>query len=206
MYTPPHFKIDDHKRISAFIREHSFGLLLTTDGQVIHDTHTPFLLSGKNDILLGHIARANPQWKSWRNDTKAKVIFTGPHAYISPSNYTSEFNVPTWNYTAVSISGTVSIIEEENAKLEFLDQLTAQYESKSDPWTLDQNDERYLKLLSAIVVFQISMDDIETSFKLNQNKTNEDQESVITALQQSGCPYDAEIASLMLEKRNHDHS
>ncbi len=94
MYTPPKFKVEDPEVIGNFIREHAFGLLLTVSGTEIHDTHTPFVLTDDGH-LLGHIARANPQWSHWTADTVAKVIFSGPHAYISPNYYASEFNVPT---------------------------------------------------------------------------------------------------------------
>jgi transcriptional regulator len=98
MYTPPKFKVDDPAVIRNFIEKNSFGVLLSIEGGQIHDTHTPFILS-ENNQLLGHIARANPQWKASSEASRVKVIFTGPHAYISPKYYVSEFAVPTWNYT-----------------------------------------------------------------------------------------------------------
>ena len=196
MYTPPKFKVDDPAVIHSFIREHSFGLLLSLEGDEIHDTHTPFIIS-EDGSLVGHIARANPQWKSWTDGSSVKVIFTGPHSYISPGYLESEFNVPTWNYTAVSVTGKLTMIEDETRVLEFLDALVAENEVAELPWKLDRSDERYMKLLSGIVVFAISMDRVEASFKLNQNKSTEDQQSVVSSLQSSGCPFDEAVASLM---------
>jgi transcriptional regulator len=196
MYTPPKFKVDDPAVIRDFIEKHPFGSLLSIDGNQIHDTHTPFIIS-ENGGLVGHIARANPQWKGWTNESRVKVIFTGPHSYISPRFYVSEFAVPTWNYTVVSITGRIKIIEEEDAMLQFLDRLIAGNEPSSNPWILDRTDERYLNLLSGIVVFLVSMDSVEASFKLNQNKSNEDQSKVVNSLSASGCPFDRAVADLM---------
>jgi len=200
MYTPPKFRMEDPAIISNFFRKHSFGLLLTIKETEIHDTHTPFLIDEEQGSLIGHIARANPQWHSWDASTTAKVIFTGPHAYISPSYYASDFNVPTWNYTAVSVSGKLDVIEKSEEKLAFLDRLTAHYEPQEAPWTLDRNDARYMNLLDGIVVFKVSMDHVAASFKLNQNKTIADQESVIAALYKSGNASDQEVAAMMQKR------
>jgi len=197
MYVPEKFKIDDPKVIHTFIEENSFGLLLTTHENEIHDTHTPFVYCEKNNRLLGHIARANPQWEKWGRSSRGKVVFSGPHAYISPSYYASEFNVPTWNYNAVSVSGDIAIISDQGEVLDFLDVLVKKNEPENSGWTLNRDDERYMKLLSGIVVFSVSMNKIEASFKLNQNKSQEDQHSVIQALQETGCPFKAAVASLM---------
>ncbi len=197
MYTPSHFKRNDPSTIHSFIRDHSFGLLLSVSNEEIHDTHTPFLLIETEGVLMGHIARANPQWKGWKRDSLAKAIFTGPHAYISPNYYASEFNVPTWNYTAVSVSGAISAVQDEEEILTFLERLTAQSEPNEGAWAFDRHDERYLKLTEGIVVFRISMDKVEASFKLNQNKPIQDQQSVINSLSSSACPFDQGVASLM---------
>lgn len=196
MYIPPKFQIDDAEVIAQFIKDNSFGLLLTTSEGEIHDTHTPFIIN-EHGLLIGHIALANTQWKSWNSETQAKVIFSGAHAYISPSYYESDFNVPTWNYTAVSVSGALSIMKDKEQIFEFLDSLVAHNESSDCPWKLDREDARYMKLLSGIVVFSVSMDKVEASFKLNQNKTTEDKTGVIRSLAGSGCPFDHKVASLM---------
>ena len=201
MYTPPKFKVDDPKVIREFIEQNSFGILLSTADGRIYDTHTPFVLSSDGTHLLGHIARANPQWKSWSTGSVAKVIFTGPHAYISPRFYVSEFAVPTWNYAAVSIEGAITVIEEEPEILNFLEALAIKNEGPQDPWIFDREDERYLKLLSGIVVFSVSADSVEGCFKLNQNRSEEDQVKVISSLSESGCPFESEMANLMTQNQ-----
>lgn len=202
MYIPPKFRVDDPAEIHSFIRGNSFGLLLSVDGNEIHDTHTPFVLSD-DGLLLGHIAKANPQWRHWSQGSTVKVIFTGPHGYISPRHYVSEFAVPTWNYTAVSVTGCITVLRDEDSVLSFLDRLIAENENSKAPWVLNRNDERYMKLLSSIIVFSISMDAVEASFKMNQNKSAADQLKVISSLEASGCPFDSNVASLMAKNINH---
>ena len=206
MYTPPKFKIENQEMILDFINENSFGLLLSIEGTSIHDTHTPFILSKCKRYLLGHIAKANPQWNSWGKDSVAKVIFTGSHAYISPKYYESEFAVPTWNYTAVSVSGKLNIIDDIAKKIDFLDNLTSTHETSEDPWFFDHEDERYLNLLSGIVVFSVEIDKLEASFKLNQNRSIEDQSKVIQSLSSNSCPIAHDVAALMKENIDAEHN
>eukprot|EP00112_Aurelia_sp_Birch-Aquarium-sp1_P008154 Seg18947.1 transcript_id=Seg18947.1/GoldUCD/mRNA.D3Y31 product="Protease synthase and sporulation protein PAI 2" protein_id=Seg18947.1/GoldUCD/D3Y31 len=196
MYVPPKFNVDDLDTIHSFIKDHPFGLLLSLESEEIHDTHTPFHLRA-DGALVGHIAKANPQWKSWTHTSKVKVIFSGPHSYISPKYYSSDFNVPTWNYSAVSITGTIKVIDSEEEMLDFLDSLTNDHEDEKEPWTLDRNDERYMKLLSGIVVFEITPTDIKASFKMSQNKSEEDKANVIDSLNSSGCPFDHQTAEFI---------
>lgn len=134
VYTPPRFKIDDPESIRLFIEENSFGLLLSVDDGEIHDTHTPFVYSEDGRHLLGHMAKANPQWRSWEDGSTAKVIFRGAHTYISPRFYESEFAVPTWNYAAVSVAGPISVINQEAKVLDFLDKLTTSNPNNPGFW------------------------------------------------------------------------
>lgn len=196
MYSPSAFSITDPAAIRAFLRQNSFGILLSRAGEDLHDTHIPFLISEDLITVSGHIARANPQWRSWLESPSVKVIFHGPHAYISPRFYQSEFNVPTWNYSAVSLDGRIKIIEDRTAALQIIQDLISQYEGPSG-WQLNLEDERYLKLLDAVVCFSIEVDHLEAKFKLNQNKSEEDRQSVISHLLESPYPLDHQTAELM---------
>jgi transcriptional regulator len=111
MYLPLAFKLDEPELIRRFIEENSFGILVSSvDGSSIEETHTHLLLSEDGNRLLGHIARANDHWKAWEKNASVKVIFHGPHCYVSPTFYKSDHSVPTWNYTTVSISGVIELI------------------------------------------------------------------------------------------------
>src|SRR6185503_6830 len=92
----------DRQEIISFMQRYSFAAIVTTIDEAPYATHLPFLVKEENNkvILQAHFAKANPQWKEITAKTSL-VIFTEPHAYISPSNYETEKVVPTWNYIAV---------------------------------------------------------------------------------------------------------
>jgi len=190
------------------VRANPFGILATCnkDGSEIETTHTPFLVSDDGAVLTGHIARANPHWKSWSAEgtTSAKCLFHGSHTYISPRYYVSEFNVPTWNYTAVDVVGKLRIEQSHESCLEFVSSLTDRFEPDPDGWKFDASDERYARLIDAIIVLSIEIESIEGTSKLSQNKGREDQGSVIAHLRDTGHHADREIASLMEENLAND--
>ena len=69
MYIPPHFAESDPTYIKAFVRKHGFGLLVTWDGARPLATQLLFHLveSERDTFLFGHLARSNPQWKSFEH-------------------------------------------------------------------------------------------------------------------------------------------
>lgn len=201
MYIPEAFEIWDRDTIRAFIESNGFGIVLSVQDGEIGSTHTPMYISEDMKTLYGHIAKENPQWESWSNDVKA--LFQGPHTYISPNDYVSVFNVPTWNYTAVSISGRIEIVDTDEAKLYTLEHLVSQYESGMEsPWKLETDNKKVLRMLNGIVVFKIKIDQIQAKFKLSQNKSDEDRENVITRLRARGGELDEAIADQMAVELN----
>lgn len=201
MYSPNDFKIEDPEVIRSFMRTNSFGMLFSRDTEgTFHDTHVPMLVSDDLTFVTGHIARANPQWKSWEADSDVKLVFRGPHAYVSPSYYESDFNVPTWNYSVVSVSGTVQVITDRREQAAVMRELVGFYEdAQPSPWRLDESDERFMKLFDALIFFSVGVTGIAATFKLNQNKSAEDRAKVIQCLSQSGSRSDATLAKLMQE-------
>src|SRR5215472_6655872 len=129
MYIPRRYEEKDKDRIHAFIREHSFAILITVlDGRPI-GTHIPLRLETGDDgrdALVGHISIGNEQKHTLADGASVLAIFPGPHAYISPRWYT-EMNVPTWNYLAVHVYGTVQLMEGK-ALREALSRLIDTYE------------------------------------------------------------------------------
>src|SRR5437763_1460090 len=111
MYIPAAFDETEQPRLHDFVERHSFGVLVSQVSGMPFATHLPFLLernSGPNGTLVGHVARANPQWQDAAGQTTL-AIFSGPHTYISPTWYEAEQVVPTWNYTAVHVYGRIEI-------------------------------------------------------------------------------------------------
>jgi predicted FMN-binding regulatory protein PaiB len=105
-YLPSAFHETRPDVLEAFIRKHSFATLISNGADGIAVSHLPMLLerdAAGQRMLVGHLARANPQWRDLTKDVL--VIFSGPHTYISPRWYETQVAVPTWNYTTVYVRG-----------------------------------------------------------------------------------------------------
>ena len=136
---------------------------------------------GELGTLYGHLAKANPQWKRL-NGKEALVIFSGPHAYISPTWYATSPAAPTWNYAAIHVYGMVEILNLTQTR-EIIEQLVNKYE----PSLLKERDiltnEIVEKLLPGIVGIKITISRIEGKLKLGQQRISEDQRGVVEGLQ-----------------------
>lgn len=186
MYIPPHFAQTDPGTLHAFIERHSFGLLVSDVDGVPFATHLPFLLdrsAGPHGTLIGHLARANPHAQAIE-DRVSLAVFSGPHAYVSPTWYAAEHTVPTWNYTAVHAYGRASPIADRTELLDLLQRSVAVYEADMPrPWVLDLSSAVVDRLISQIVGFRLSIDRLEGKWKLSQNHPVGRRERVIAALQ-----------------------
>ena len=189
MYLPTHFNETDRARIEGLIRDFGFATLIATtpDGALV--THAPIQLDSARNVLIGHIARANPHAATLQDGTQLLAVFHGPHAYISPTWYIDENekvpNVPTWNYAVVHVTGTVSRIDDDVAKWKIVKELAAQYEGDSDAAWDSRGLAAHASKLSAIVGFEMAITSIEAKLKLSQNRSVRDQENVIAKLMAS---------------------
>src|SRR4051812_43436003 len=185
MYVPASFQMSDAAELHAFMRKHSFAMLVTQGEGGMTATHLPLLLdadAGPHGTLLGHMARANPQWRDVAGE--ALVIFAGPHAYVSPTWYESPGTVPTWNYVAGHAYGAVQLVEDRDGLHDILTRTTSVYERRMpQPWSYDVDDPELDKMLKAIVGFRIEISRLEGKAKLNQNHPEERRRKVIRALE-----------------------
>ena len=186
MYIPRRYEEKDTEKIFEFIRENSFGLLISVKDGIPAGTHIPLLLErnaeGK-DILMGHISRANEQKYTLEDGAKVLAVFAGPHAYISPRWYT-KMTVPTWNYISVHIYGTVKIVEGV-ALHAALSRLVNNYEQHlPQPVTTEEIPEKtYQDNFRGIVGFEIVIDEIQAAYKVSQNRDEKSYHTVIEELE-----------------------
>ena len=201
MYVPKQFRNNDASTISDFIRHHGFGILVSQSDSRMVATHIPLELSEDETKLRGHIAKANPQWKNFQNNSEVMVIFPGPHAYVSSSWYDHE-NVPTWNYMAVHVYGTIKMMEGEEL-LASLKELTNKYELHSQkPVTVDGMSKHYLeKEMRGIVGITVKITSLEASFKLSQNRDEKNHAEIVRQLKKRGDSSSANVAEEMLRFR-----
>jgi transcriptional regulator len=199
MYTPAHFAESDLAKLHDFIEGHSFATLVS-QGKAPFASHLPFLL--ERDVrplgrLVGHMARANPHW-SEATEQETLVIFSGPHAYISPTWYEASNVVPTWNYLAVHVYGAFHIIDDPTRVNDILRRTVETYErSQPQPWEINVESEYLHRLTAHIVAFEIEISRIEGKWKLNQNHPRERREKVIRALEGRGGENATRIAQAM---------
>lgn len=198
MYIPAAFHEQDLPTLRAFVRAHSFGMLVSQLDDLPFATHLPFFLDtrGDTDVLVGHVAKANAHWQAFDGETDSMAVFTGPHAYVSPRWFVDGPAVPTWNYTAVHCYGAPRLIEDEAQIRRSLAALTEVYEQGQ--WTLDDLDDGYLgKMMNATAVFEMPIDLWRGKFKLLQNKPK-NRASIATELRAADA---ADVADLMEEKK-----
>ncbi len=178
MYSPEIFKITDEARIEDFLQAYPFATLVTEEEGRIEVTHLPInrLSDGK---FYGHLAKANIHANIEQNK-EICLIFQGPHAYISPRFYASAFQVPTWNYSAVHLYGKIAYIDDTQKAWSLITEITAYYEGEKG-WKLP-SEFRYQELMEHFRVFEVDVTKIQAKFKINQNKSQDDQKSVIKSL------------------------
>ena len=196
MYVPKHFNENDAEKLTALIDEHAFGVLVTVSEDRPFATHLPFLYERKANVLLGHVARANPQWRHFSNGADVMVLFQGPHAYISPSWYLAP-GVPTWNYPVAHVYGSAQAVDDPSRIKDIVERLTEKYERNNQPPWVPAYDQG---LLQAIVGIEIRIKEVQEKFKLGQNRSAADRAGVVSKLEATGSESDSALARLMKEK------
>jgi transcriptional regulator len=153
--------------------------------------------------LLGHLALANPQWRSAGPGTIALAIVHGPQAYVSPSWYPSTARhgkmVPTWNYISVHLTGQLTVHRDPEWLRDVVGRLTARHEAgRPAPWHLSGAPGEYIDAqLRAIVGIELTITSVEAKEKLSQNRNPEDQAGALAGLRGEPGPGPAAIAGLM---------
>lgn len=183
MYVPAHFSTGDEALVEQLIDTYSFATLVSQHGGEPFATHLPLLRErrGARTVLTGHVARANPHWRSLAGAT-AMAIFHGPHGYVSPSVYVSPNLVPTWNYAAIHCYGRVRLVDDAAQARAILARLVERYEGgRAERWTMALDPEFEAKLVAAVVAFEIDVERTEAKLKLSQNRGPADRESMLAA-------------------------
>jgi transcriptional regulator len=202
IHIPEHFAEHDIARLHALVRTHNFATLVSAHQGEIQVSHLPFLLDAEGKLLRAHMARANPQWRTFSPEREVVVIFHGPHHYVSPAWYASHPSVPTWNYVVVHVQGRPRLIEDRDRLAALLRELVTRHEAASSrPWKMDLPPDYQDKMLSAIVGFEIEITRLDGKFKLSQNRPESDQPLVIEALERLGSDDALGVAALMRENQ-----
>jgi transcriptional regulator len=219
MYLPRHFALSDMAEIEALVDSAQAADLVTFDGTKPVSTLLPVIWDrperpaeatpdGEPEPagygrLLGHIAIANEQWRTALPGAQALAIVHGPQAYISPAWYEAKARhgrvVPTWNYEAVHLTGTVTFYQDTQWLRELVTRLTRLHEDgREHPWAVTDAPPEYIDgQLRAIVGIELTITAVEAKQKLSQNRSELDREGVVAGLREQPGPGPAAIADRM---------
>lgn len=198
MYIPKHYKGRGKEEAVAFMNKFNFATIISVIDSVPVATHLPFIISEKQGTLFltSHFARANEHWKHIKSNVSL-VIFTEPHAYVSPKHYDKKENVPTWNYISVHAYGKARLIEKEAEIAGVLEAMINSFEPEyGGQW--DALPEEYKARMSrGIVAFEIEVSELQYKDKLSQNKKGSERRSIINAFSRSENTNEKNIAKYM---------
>lgn len=206
MYIPKHFEERDMAVLHALIQSHPLGTWVTDVDRELVVNHIPFFVDstrGPCGTLVGHVARANPVWKTISSQLESVVVFQGPQAYITPSWYVTKHEhgrvVPTWNYAVVHAHGRPHVIEDSDWLREHVETLTSAHESgQPAPWHVSDAPTSFIDtLLTAIVGIEIPIARLAGKWKASQNRSMPDRHGVISGLQERGDDESRQMARLV---------
>jgi transcriptional regulator len=202
MYVPVYHALDDEREVRSLVAATGAAELFTVkpDG---YPTSTLLPVIWDDGRLVFHMARANPHWRLLGPATPALAVVTGPQAYVSAAWYPSKQEhgrvVPTWNYSAVHFTGTVTVHHDPEWLRSAVSRLTHQNEDRrSDPWHVTDAPATYVeKQLRAIVGLELVIERVEGKAKLSQNRSAADHSGVIAGLRREGDGRDSAVAAAM---------
>lgn len=174
MHPNPIFRGVAQERTLSFIRDRGFGTLaVNAEGAAPLLSHVPFVMDEGATTVELHLVRSNPIARMLKEPVAAVIAVQGADAYISPDWYEIDDQVPTWNYVAAHLSGTLEMLPHERLRAH-LDKLSASFETRlapKAPWTADKMSEEALsRMMRQIVPCRLTIEQIDSTWKLGQNK------------------------------------
>lgn len=186
MHPNPAFRSTATEVNIAFARARGFGLLLLNGADGPLAAHVPFLMTEDGAAVDLHLARSNPIARSGL-PAKALIAVSGPDGYISPDWYGVPDQVPTWNYVAVHLRGTLQPMPADTLR-DHADALSARFEAEllpKKPWVSGKMTDGLMdRMMRMIVPFQFNIESVDGTWKLNQNKEPQVRHAAADALAQ----------------------
>ena len=201
MYISKLYREENREKILEFLHQHDFATLVSYDGKRPVASHllVEVIEEGEKLFVNGHMSRANTLWKTFENNAEVLVIFHGAHTYISPTWY-NHVNVPTWNYQSVHVYGKPRIMDHEEA-YSVLKRLIDRYE-KNSHYSMETLPQDFVeKEMKGIVAFEIEVERIDANYKLSQNRSDEDYQSIVTHLEERTDELSHGVAEAMKRQR-----
>lgn len=207
MYNLPYHKEKDEHVIKEFIAKYPFAFLTgcDTENKPVA-TQIPVFIEEINDrkILRGHIMKNTDHHKAFLQNNNVLVVFTGHHTYVSGTWYSNPYTPSTWNYMSVHVKGIIRFLDD-NALIDALRMTSLHFENYNQQSTTiyDNLPSEYTqRLMQAIVAFEIEIMEIDTVFKLSQDRDAKSYENIIKRLKQQG--ENGHVIAAEMEKREKD--
>ena len=188
MHPNPAFRKTAADHNLAFARARGFGVLSVNGPAGPLMAHVPFLLSQDGTAADLHLARSNAVIAAGL-PAQAVLAVMGPDAYISPDWYGVPDQVPTWNYIAVHLRGTLVQLPDD-AMDGHVNALSDTFETRLAPkptWKSSKMGEGVMDRMKGMILpFRLQITGVDGTWKLNQNKTPAARAGVIAALEAQG--------------------
>ncbi len=188
MHPAKPFRVEDRETLLAFVAAHPFVTIAAAVGGRPFTAQAPVVIRELDfgEVALDfHLSRGNALSPHIVQGFRAIALATGPDAYVSPDWYVSADQVPTWNYLSVEAEGSVAPLNDDEL-VALLDDLSAQEEARLAPkkaWTRDKmSPGRFEAMMRGIIGARLTVDRLEGTFKLSQNKTETERAGVVAAL------------------------
>ena len=206
MYIPSNFRAPGDDAMHALMRANPLATVVINGADGLSANPIPLLLdlaAAERGVLRGHVARANPMWQQVAGGAPALALFHGPGHYVSPGWYPSKREhgrvVPTWNYTAVHVTGTLRAVDDRAWLLRLLKALTDVHEqAMPSPWRVDDAPPDYIdRMLGAVVGIEIAIERLDGKWKVSQNQPQANRQGVRDGLDRLATPAATEMAALV---------
>ncbi len=201
MHQNPAFRQEPKFLNVALAQRRGFGTVCVNGDPAPMLSHVPFLLNETATEAELHLVRSNPIARAVTAPTPAVISVAGPDGYISPDWYDTPAQVPTWNYVAVHLRGHLFPAPEIDMRAH-LDRLSAQFEDRlvpKKPWTTKKMPKDALeRMMRQILPFRFTVEDVEGTWKLNQNKSDAAREAAADAVRHSPIGHEVETLSALM--------
>ncbi|MDP3462344.1 MAG: FMN-binding negative transcriptional regulator [Bacteroidales bacterium] len=204
MYDLPYHKENNELVINEFIAKYPFAFLTGIDSENKPvATQIPVFIEETNGrkILRGHIMKNTDHHKAFVQNNNVLVVFTGHHSYVSGTWYSNPHTPSTWNYMSVHVKGFIQFLDD-NALIDALRMTSLHFENdnQQSATIFDNLPPDYTRrLMQEIVAFEIEVNEMDTVFKLSQDRDAKSYDNIIKQLKQQG--ESGQVIAAEMEKR-----
>ncbi|MFD0483992.1 FMN-binding negative transcriptional regulator [Kineococcus sp. GCM10028916] len=190
MHVPAEYRAPSAAAVADLLDRNPFALLVGVSGEgpdaAPVATHVPVVRPADagpavrvGDVLWGHLATVNPQWREFTGHPRGLLVFSGASGYVSPTTYRVEPAAPTWNYAAVHVTARIEVLPAGEETLSvILETVRALERRQNSPWDVTPSMDYVRRILPGVIAFAAHVEDVRAEFKMSQDKPPEVRERV----------------------------